>query len=69
MQIPFDSDEPICKIVNGETADLWENSWISSRELKDALDTSKIVVKPITDTKEVISPKEIELFIQKAWTY
>jgi len=36
---------------------------------KDALDTSKIVVKPITDTKEVISPEEIELFIQKAWTY
>jgi len=69
LGIPFDSDEPICKIVNGETTDLWENSWISSRELKDALDTSKIVVKPITDTKEVISPEEIELFIQKAWTY
>ena len=69
LGIPFDSDEPICKIVNGETTDLWENSWISSRELKDALDTSKIVVKPIADTKEVISPEEIELFIQKAWAY
>ena len=69
LGIPFNSDESICKIVNGKTRDLWENSWISSKELKDALDTSKIVVKPIADTKEVISPEEIELFIQKAWAY
>lgn len=25
--IPFSSDEPICRIVNGETLELWENGW------------------------------------------
>ena len=69
LGIPFDSNETICKIVNGDSADLWENSWIASGELKTALDISKIVVKSITDTEEIINPEEIELFIQKAWTY
>jgi len=69
LGITFDSDEPICKIVNREAVDLWENSWISSKSLKDALDTSKIVVKPIKDTEEVIKPEEIEFFTLKAWSY
>jgi len=69
LGIPFNSDEPICKIVNGEAADLWENSWIANKKLKDALDTSKIVVKSITDTEEKIKPEEIELFTRKAWLY
>ncbi len=69
LGIPFDNEEPICKIVNEESADLWENSWIASKALKDALHTSKIVVKPITDTEEVIKPEEIELFTRKAWSY
>jgi hypothetical protein len=69
LGIPFESNEPICKIVNGEATDLWVNSWISSKALKDALDTSKLFVKPITETREVIIPEEIELFTQKAWLY
>lgn len=67
--IPFTSEEPICKIANGEVKDLWENGWIASKVLKDTLSTSKIIVKSVTDTEEVIQPEEVELFKQKAWAY
>jgi len=69
LGIPFDSEEPICQIVNGKSVELWENKWIASKDLAAALDTSRIVVKPIADTEEVIKPEEIELFTQKAWMY
>lgn len=65
----FDSKEPICKIVNGETPDLWENGWIASNDLKNALRVSKIIVGSASDTEEVVQPEEIELFKQNAWAY
>jgi len=67
--IPFVSDEPICQIVNGKTPNLWENEWISSNDLKDALEVSKIVVGSVSDTEEVVQPEEVELFKQNAWAY
>lgn len=67
--IQFASNEPICKIVNGETPDLWENGWISSNDLKEALRVSKIVVGSVSDTEEVVQPEEVELFRQNAWAY
>jgi RNA-directed DNA polymerase len=67
--LQFASNEPICKIVNGETPDLWENGWIASNDLKNALRVSKIVVGSVSDTEEVVQPKEVELFKQNAWAY
>lgn len=67
--IPFVSEEPICKIVNSESLALWENRWIANDDLKDALNTSKIIIKSVSDTEEVIQPEEVELFKQKAWGY
>jgi hypothetical protein len=67
--LPFASNEPICKIVNGETPDLWENGWISSNDLKKSLRVSKIVVGSVSGTKEVVQPEEVELFKQNAWAY
>ena len=67
--IPFTSDELICKIVNDETPDLWENGWIANKDLKEALDVSKIKVASVFDIKEVIQPEEVELFKQNAWAY
>jgi len=67
--IQFTSDEPICKIVNGETPDLWENGWISSSDLENALRVSKIVVGSVSDTEEVVKPEEVELFRENAWAY
>ena len=67
--IQFTSDEPICKIVNGETPDLWKNGWISSNDLRNALRVSKIVVGSVSDTEEVVKPEEVELFKENAWAY
>ena len=67
--IQFASDEPICQIVNGGTPDLWENGWIASNGLKEALRVSKIVVGSVSDTEEVVHPEEVELFKQNAWAY
>ena len=67
--IQFTSEEPICKIVNGEASDLWENRWISSNDMKEALIVSNIVVGSVTDTEAVIQPEEVELFKENAWAY
>jgi len=69
LGISFESDEPICKIVNGEKVNLWENSWIANKDLSSALDTSTIVVKPIDKVEPIVQPEEIELFRQKALLY
>ena len=67
--IKFKSNEPICKIVNGESLQLWECSWISNDALKKALEISKIVVADAGDVAEVVQPEEVELFKQNAWAY
>jgi RNA-directed DNA polymerase len=67
--LPFASNEPICKIVNGESIALWECAWIANNRLREALDVSKIMVGEVADTQEVIQPEEIELFKQNAWAY
>jgi len=69
VDIRFISEEPICKIVNKNKTILWENEWISSKDLIKALDVSKIVVGEAFDSEEVIQPKEIELFTENAWLY
>jgi RNA-directed DNA polymerase len=67
--LPFESDETICRIANGGTPDLWENSWIGSNDLKSALDVSNIIVGNPADMEEVVQPEEVELFKRNAWTY
>lgn len=69
IKVEFVSNEAICKIVNGEDAKLWENGWVSSRDLLGALEVSQIVVSPAEDAEEVIEPEEIQLFTQNAWSY
>ena len=67
--IKFESTEPICMIVNGESPQLWESSWISSDALKKALDVRKIVIADAGESSEVVQPEEIELFKENAWAY
>ncbi|MFM4717618.1 hypothetical protein ACEUD2_20315 [Aeromonas veronii] len=67
--IHFDSDEPICQIVNGNSPNLWACGWIASDELKNAMDVKKILVASVAEATEVIEPQEIELFKQNAWAY
>lgn len=65
--ISFNSTEPICRIVDGEDIELWNNSWITSGNLKKALSVKSIIVQAAEDIDEVMQPKEIELFKQNAW--
>ncbi|ADC72980.1 conserved hypothetical protein [Thioalkalivibrio sp. K90mix] len=67
--LEFESSEPICKIVNGESPQLWENEWIANDALKQALDVSNIVVAALSDEEEVVQPEEVELFKENAWAY
>lgn len=69
VNIEFVSEEAICQIVNGATPTLWVNDWISSNDLKGALDVTKIIAAPIEDIDEVVQPEEVELFKQHAWQY
>ena len=67
--IDFQSNEPICQVVNGKAPQLWDCGWISSNSLKNALDVTKILVADAGEMKEVIQPDEVELFKQNAWAY
>jgi len=69
LALTFDSSEPICQIVNGQTPSLWDCSWISSNALKGAIDVSKLVVSEASNASEVIQPSEVQLFKQNAWSY
>ncbi len=67
--ISFESDEPICQVVNGKMPVLWENAWIANNGLKAALEVSKIVVSSASEEQEVITPEEVALFNDNAWAY
>jgi len=67
--IKFESNEPICQIVNGESPQLGESSWISSDALKKALDVSKIVIADASEAQELVQPEEVKLFKENAWAY
>lgn len=61
-------DEPICKLVAGSTSSLWNNDWISSNELRAAVDATKIVDESIRDELAPVIPlKEVEVFISRAF--
>jgi len=69
LALTFDSSEPICQIVNGQTPSLWDCSWISNNALKGAIDVSKLVISEASNASEVIQPSEVQLFKQNAWSY
>ena len=69
LGLAFESNEPLCQIVNGQTPSLWDCTWISNIALKSAIDVSKIIVSDATDASEVVQPEEVELFKQNAWSY
>lgn len=67
--IEFTSNERICQIVNGKKPALWENSWISSKDLLTALEVSKIAVGSPSEKQEIVAPNEVALFKENAWSY
>lgn len=69
VAIEFESAEPLCQIVDGNSSTLWENDWIASKDLLKALDVSKIVVGDPAECNEKVLPSEVELFTQNALLY
>lgn len=55
--------ETLCRLVKGDSVVLWNNDWISSANLKTAIDPQKIVNKAkLRSLKPIVRPKEIGLF-------
>lgn len=60
--------EPLCRLVKGESLDLWNNDWITSTTLKAVIDPAKIVNKAkLRSLKPIVRPKEIELFASERY--
>lgn len=64
--VEFFSNENICKIVDGKSEVLWNNSWIASSKLCDALDVKQIVVDEPECLDPVPSNSELALFREYA---
>ena len=67
---PFDSnidfEEPLCRLVRGEKAIIWNQKWINSKKLKKALDAEKVVNRKELDCMpDVVPPIEVEIFIER----
>ena len=60
----LDFNEPLCRVVRQESEEIWNRDWISSRDLRKAVDPKSIVngqiLAGITST---IPIKEIKLFL------
>jgi RNA-directed DNA polymerase len=69
LDLTFESSEPLCQIVNGQTPSLWDNTWIASEALKNALDVAKLVVYQASEASEVVQPEEVQLFKLNAALY
>lgn len=55
--------EKLCQLVKGNSANVWNNDWITAKNLKAALDPSKMVNKTaLRSLKPVVNPREIALF-------
>lgn len=60
--------ETLCRLVKGDSVVLWNNSWITSPDLKALLDPSMIVNKArLRSLKPIVRPKEIELFASERY--
>lgn len=66
--IDFFSEEAICRMVNKEALSLWNNEWIASKGLKDALGLSIVVSNPEEMMPE-IDPSELAIFKINAEMY
>ena len=60
-------DEPLCQLIRGKKTLIWNNEWISSRDLKSAVDAKKAVNQTKLKKLDAIVPiEEVALFIAKA---
>jgi len=68
ISLPFDQTmeygEPLCRLVSGHDEPIWNNEWIASKNLKDALDAKRIVDDvQVKKLAPIVSAEEVEFFI------
>ncbi|NLE46698.1 MAG: RNA-directed DNA polymerase [Chloroflexi bacterium] len=74
ITLPFAPDmkfgEPLCNLVQGENVQIWNNEWISSQYLRDALDPGLVFDAEIAaEIDPVIPTEEVELFMARNRDY
>ena len=58
-----DYKEPLCRLVRQENAKIWNNDWISSKDLLKALDPRTVVdLVKLKEVGDVIQPEEVRRF-------
>lgn len=62
----FSYQEPICKLVSGESVSLWNMDWITNQDLKGAIATPVIDKAALEALEPVIPIDEVELFLSKS---
>ena len=59
----MDFDEPLCRLLRREDEEIWNNEWISSNDLRKAIDPTSIIDSEKLDRMTPTVPiEEIELF-------
>ena len=59
----IDYREPLCRLVRKENTLIWNNDWISSKDLLNALDPRKVVdCEVLKSINPVVQPDEVQLF-------
>ena len=59
----IDFDEPLCRLAYQKPQQIWNNDWISSKDLRKAVDVNKIIDhEKIKKLPPIIPIEEVELF-------
>lgn len=69
LEPAFESQEPLCKVVNGEAAEIWNSEWIKDKALRAVLDVRKLRVHDPKSLNPRVAPSEVDLFSEHAWSY
>lgn len=63
-------EEKLCKLVKGEINKVWNDEWISSKELRKVVDARKILIKDqVKKAPAIIAQKEVDLFNINQYEY
>ncbi|MEN1761792.1 RNA-directed DNA polymerase [Anoxynatronum sibiricum] len=57
-------EEPLCKLVIGESSTIWNSDWISSKDIKKAMNTAIIDSNKAKELGPIIPAEEFALFIE-----
>jgi len=71
ISLPFDPtidfDEPLCRLVRGESETIWNCDWIRPGVLLNAVDAKKIINQnTLTTLNAIVSASEVAVFVDRA---